>query len=121
MRSNKALQLTPSRHRPDFLRNRGFPFTLYSELVRPFGVAELGVSLKMQFATNGRIWHNPTMSNREVVIDLVSKLPEDTPLEDIAREIELIAGIQVARDEARRGLGISAQDARTFVETWATQ
>jgi hypothetical protein len=61
------------------------------------------------------------MSNREMVIDLVSKLPEDTPLEDIAREIELIAGIQVARDEARRGLGLPAQDARKLVETWATQ
>ena len=56
-----------------------------------------------------------------MVIDLVSKLPEDTPLEDIAREIELIAGIQVARDEARHGLGVPAQDARKLVETWATQ
>ena len=42
---NKALQLTPSRHRPVFLRHLGFPFTLHSELVRPFGVAELDVSL----------------------------------------------------------------------------
>ena len=61
------------------------------------------------------------MSNRDMVIDLVSKLPENTPLEDIAREIELIAGIQVARDEAHRGLGIPVEDARLLVETWATQ
>jgi hypothetical protein len=31
------------------------------------------------------------MSDRELVIDLVSKLPEDTPLAEIAREIELLA------------------------------
>ncbi len=34
------------------------------------------------------------MSNREIVIDLVGKLPADTPFEEIAREIELLAGIQ---------------------------
>jgi hypothetical protein len=62
-----------------------------------------------------------SMSNREMVIDMVSKMPEDTSLEDIAREIELVAGIQVARDEARRGLGTPAQDARLLVHTWATQ
>lgn len=61
------------------------------------------------------------MSNREMVIDLVFKLPENTPLADIAREIELIAGIQVAREQARQGLGIPAEDARKLVETWATQ
>jgi hypothetical protein len=31
------------------------------------------------------------MSNREIVIDLLSKLPEDVSLEEIAREIELLA------------------------------
>jgi hypothetical protein len=60
------------------------------------------------------------MSNREMVIGLLSKLPEDTPLEDIAHEIELLAGIQVARDQARRRVGIPADDARGLVETWAT-
>lgn len=61
------------------------------------------------------------MSNREMVIGLLSKLPEDTPLEDIAREIELLAGIQVAREQAQSRLGIAAEDARDLVETWATQ
>ena len=37
------------------------------------------------------------MSSRELVIDLVNKLPEDASLADIAREIELLAGIQTAR------------------------
>ena len=39
------------------------------------------------------------MSNREIVIDLLSKLPEDTSLEEIAREIELLAGIKTAREQ----------------------
>jgi hypothetical protein len=59
------------------------------------------------------------MSNREMVIELVRKLPEDTPLEEIAREIELLGGIKNARDQARRGEGIPAEEARKLVKTWA--
>jgi hypothetical protein len=61
------------------------------------------------------------MSNREIVIDLVGKLPEDTPLEEIARQIELLAGINAAREQARRGEGVAAEDARKLVDTWASQ
>lgn len=61
------------------------------------------------------------MSNRELVIDLVSKLPENTPLDDIAREIELLAGITRAREQARRQEGIAAEDARKLVDTWASR
>jgi hypothetical protein len=44
---NKALQLTPSRITPVSYDRSVFPFTSFLELVRPFGVAELGVrSLK---------------------------------------------------------------------------
>ena len=58
------------------------------------------------------------MSNRELVIGLVSRLPEDTPLEEIAREIELLAGIRVAREQASRREGIAAEDARKLLEAW---
>ena len=61
------------------------------------------------------------MSNRELVIGLVSRLPEDTPLEDIAREIELLAGIRAAREQTARREGIPAEGARKLVETWAGQ
>ena len=61
------------------------------------------------------------MSNREFVIDLVSKLPEDTPLEDIARRIELLAGINVAREQAKRGEGILADEARKLIDSWAVR
>jgi len=61
------------------------------------------------------------MSSRELVIDLVNKLPEDASLADIAREIELLAGIEKARGQARRGEGLPAEDARKLVDTWATK
>ena len=56
-----------------------------------------------------------------MVIDLIEKLPEDMPLHDIAREIELIAGIRKAREEAARGEGISAEQAKQLVDVWASR
>ncbi len=61
------------------------------------------------------------MSSREMVIELVTKLPEDTPLAEIAREIELLAGIQTAREQARRSEGLPAEDARKLVDAWVSK
>jgi predicted transcriptional regulator len=61
------------------------------------------------------------MSNREIVIDLLSKLPEEASLGEIAREIEFLAGIQEGREQARRGEGIPVEEARKLVDTWAAR
>lgn len=61
------------------------------------------------------------MSSRETVMELVARLPEDTPLEEIAREIELLAGIQTAREQARRNEGIPAEEAKKLVHAWASE
>ena len=61
------------------------------------------------------------MSNREIAISLINKLPDDMPLHDMAREIELIAGIRKARDEAARGEGVPAEEAKHLIDSWASQ
>ena len=61
------------------------------------------------------------MSNREIVIDLLSKLPEDASLNEIAREIEFLAGIQTARQQAHRREGLPAEDARKLIDAWVGQ
>ena len=43
------------------------------------------------------------------------------PLAEIAREIELLAGIQTAREQARNREGIPAADARKLVDAWASK
>jgi hypothetical protein len=55
------------------------------------------------------------MSSRE------NKLPEEMTLAEIDREIELLAGLQTAREQARRNEGIPAQDARNLVDAWAAK
>jgi len=61
------------------------------------------------------------VSNREIVIELVSRLPENTPLEEIARQIDLLSGIKTARDQARKREGIPAETARKLVDEWASR
>ncbi len=61
------------------------------------------------------------MSNRELVIDLVNKLPEDTSLENIAREIEFIAGVKEAMAQADRGEVIPLEEVEKLIEQWATE
>jgi len=60
------------------------------------------------------------MSNREIAIGLIEKLPEDMPLQEIAREIELFAGVRQAREEAARGEGVSPERARELVDSWVS-
>ena len=77
--------------------------------------------MRFQFAAPPRLWRIRNMSNREIVMDLLTKLPENASLGEIAREIEFLAGIQAAREQARRREGIPAEDARKLVDAWAGQ
>jgi hypothetical protein len=61
------------------------------------------------------------MGNREAVIELVNKLPEDTPLHEIVNRIELLAGIKNAREQARNRQGTSADEARKLIDSWASR
>ena len=61
------------------------------------------------------------MSNREIVINFVSKLPEDTPLDEIARKIEFIAAVKAADEQASQGKGIPAEEARGLIDKWVRQ
>jgi predicted transcriptional regulator len=58
------------------------------------------------------------MSNRELVIDFVNKLPEDTPLEEIVRQIEFVAGVKEGLAQSERGEGISAEEVRRLLREW---
>jgi len=60
------------------------------------------------------------MSNRELVIDLVSKLPDDMPMEEILRKIEFVAGVKEGLDQADRGEGYSVEEVRRMIEEWNT-
>lgn len=57
------------------------------------------------------------MSDRETVIEFIRQLPEETPLMEIARKVELLASIENTQQQARPREGISAKEARKFVDS----
>ena len=61
------------------------------------------------------------MSNREIVIGLLDRLPADTSLAEIAHVIEFLAGIKNGSEQADRGEGIAAEEARQLVNAWTTR
>ncbi|WP_397383082.1 hypothetical protein [Prosthecobacter sp.] len=58
------------------------------------------------------------MSNRQIAIDLLEKLPEDMSLTDMAREIEFVAGIREGFDQLERGEGIPIENVRELMSSW---
>ena len=58
------------------------------------------------------------MSNREIAIDLIQKLPENASLYEVAREIEFIAGVREGFEQLERGEGVPAETVRDMVHSW---
>ncbi len=61
------------------------------------------------------------MSNRELVIDLVNKLPKNTSLEKIADEIKFVAGVKRGLAQAKRRKGVSPDEARRRLREWISK
>ena len=58
------------------------------------------------------------MSNREIAIDLIQKLPENASLYEVAREIEFSAGVREGFEQLERGEGVPAETVRDMVHSW---
>ena len=58
------------------------------------------------------------MSNKEIVSDLLERLPEDASLKSIAREIEFIAAVREGLTELDHGEGIPIEDVEKELPSW---
>jgi len=67
---------------------------------------------------NGFAVHTLDMSNKEIVEDLLERIPEDASLQDIAREIEFIAGVRQGLDEIDHGKRIPIEEVERELPTW---
>jgi predicted transcriptional regulator len=61
------------------------------------------------------------MSNKEVVSDLLSRLPQDVSLQRIAREIEFIAGVREGLAQLDRGEGVPIEQVEKMIDSWTTK
>jgi predicted transcriptional regulator len=58
------------------------------------------------------------MTSKEIVEDLLQRIPEGASLHDIAREIEFIAAVRQGLDELDRGESIPLEDVERELPTW---
>ncbi len=61
------------------------------------------------------------MSNKEVVSDLLTRLPDDVSLQQIAREVEFVAGVREGLDQLDRGEGVEIEKVEKLIESWTTK
>ena len=59
-----------------------------------------------------------TMSNKQIVEDLMHRLPEDASLHDIAREIEFVAGVREGLAELDRGERVPIEEVERELPSW---
>lgn len=61
------------------------------------------------------------MSNKEMVADLLARLPDDVPLEQIEREVEFIAGVREGLTQLDRGEGVPIEEVEKLIVSWTTR
>jgi len=61
------------------------------------------------------------MSNKEAVIELVKRLPEEVSLIEIAEEVRFIAAIQEGFEEIDLGKGVPLETVEKMMESWTTK
>jgi len=60
------------------------------------------------------------MTQKELVLDAISELPEEASLDDIAERVEFLASIQKGHDQLDRGEGIPHEEIKRQLATWLT-
>ena len=61
------------------------------------------------------------MSNKELVADLLSRMPQDVSLQQIAREIDFVAGVREGLEQLDRGDGVPIDQVEKMIESWTTK
>jgi predicted transcriptional regulator len=58
------------------------------------------------------------MTQKELVLDAISELPDEASLDEIAERIEFLAAIQKGIDQLDRGEGIPHEEVKRQLATW---
>jgi hypothetical protein len=61
------------------------------------------------------------VSNKQLVSNLLGRLPDDVSLRDIAKEIEFISGVREGLDQLDRGDGVPLEDVEKMIASWTTK
>ena len=61
------------------------------------------------------------MTNKEIIQDLLQRIPDDASLSEIAHELEFIAAIQKGVAELDNGQSVSVEEIERDLSSWLTE
>lgn len=61
------------------------------------------------------------MTDKELVQDLLERMPDDTSLQDIAYELEFIAAVEQGMAEIENGQWVTAEEIERDLTAWLTE
>jgi len=61
------------------------------------------------------------MNDKQLVAELLNRLPEDTKLQDIGREIEFLAAIREGEEQADRGEVVPHEQVKREFASWISK
>jgi predicted transcriptional regulator len=61
------------------------------------------------------------MTDKQAVIDALSRLPENVSLEQISEELQIMAAVRRGRADVAAGRTKTQQEVEQLVESWATK
>jgi predicted transcriptional regulator len=61
------------------------------------------------------------MTDKQAVIDALSRLPENVSLEEISEELQIMAAVRRGRADVAAGRTKTQQEVEQLVESWATK
>jgi hypothetical protein len=62
--------------------------------------------------------HTSAMTNKEIVQDLLRRIPDDASLQDIAQELEFIAAVREGLAELERGDSVPIEEVENELPSW---
>jgi hypothetical protein len=68
-----------------------------------------------------RSMQTAVMTNKEIVQDLLQRIPEDASLHDIARELEFIAAVRQGLAELDKGQSVPIEEVEHDLTSWLTE
>jgi hypothetical protein len=61
------------------------------------------------------------MSNKQLITDLLERMPENASLQDIAQEIQFMAGVREGLGQLDRGEGAPIEFVEKMIASWTTR
>lgn len=65
--------------------------------------------------------HSGAVSDKQLALDSIQRLPDDTDLDAIAERLDFLAGIRKGLDQIERGETVAHDEVKRQLATWLTE